>query len=253
MRKILSIVHYEYRMQIRRRAAWGVFLAALAISLADNFPSAGNLARLEFLSQPEYFIHRIIGQDGLLMVFGLLFLLSDRIAADEKSGLKTVLMATPLGKGRYVAGKMIGALGFTLTMFCAFLLTDTLVYVVALPGGVSACEMAACVCRAAIVSVLPISIFVSFSAVAFPVFMDIRLFYLLAGMLFVLNVVHINSAGASPFYLITSGDLLRLIWVHPRWPQIDHASVRANLAFLLVSGAGAWLLPVLKRGFWRAE
>lgn len=56
MRKVLSIVYYEYRLQSRRPAAWAVLFAALLISLADNFPSAGNLARLEFLSQPEYFI-----------------------------------------------------------------------------------------------------------------------------------------------------------------------------------------------------
>ena len=39
-----------------------------------------------------------------------------------------------------------------------------------------------------------------------------------------------------PFYLITSGDLVRLIWVHPRWPFVDMGSVIANGFFLVGSG-----------------
>lgn len=254
MRKVLSIVYYEYRLQSRRPAAWAVLFAALLISLADNFPSAGNLARLEFLSQPEYFIYRTIGMDGAIMAFGLVFLLSDRIPVDEKAGVKPLMMAAPLRKWQYIAGKMIGAFCFSYTMLCTFLLAGVLVYSIALPGGVSAVETAVYVCKAAVISILPVSIFVGFSAVAFPVFMDMRLFYLLAGMLFVLNISYVNSADASPFYLITSGDLLRLIWVHPKWPQIDHESVRANLVFLLACGFGAWgCLSAAKRRFWRAE
>ena len=49
---------------------------------------------------------------------------------------------------------------------------------------------------------------------------DIRLFYILAAILFGFNATYVGSAEAMPFYLITSGDLVRLIWVHPRWPFV---------------------------------
>ena len=48
MRKMFSVLHYEYKMQFKRLVTWGVLLVATALSLLDNFPSAGNLARLEF-------------------------------------------------------------------------------------------------------------------------------------------------------------------------------------------------------------
>ena len=53
MRKMFSVLHYEYKMQFKRLVTWGVLLVATALSLLDNFPSAGNLARLEFLNEPS--------------------------------------------------------------------------------------------------------------------------------------------------------------------------------------------------------
>ena len=58
MRKMFSVLHYEYKMQFKRLVTWGVLLVATALSLLDNFPSAGNLARLEFLNEPAYFVYR---------------------------------------------------------------------------------------------------------------------------------------------------------------------------------------------------
>lgn len=253
MRKVLSIIHYEYKLQMKRFATWGVLAAALLLSLPDSFPSAVNLARLEFLSQPAYFIFRTIGLDGLIMAFGLMFLSSNRFPVDEKTGVKPLMMASPVRKGQYIAGKLAAAFLYTLTMMCLFLFINVSAYYAAVPITVPFAGYIVPVCRAIITSVIPISIFVSFTAVVFPVLMDIRLFYLLAGILFVFNASHVNSADASPFYLITSGDLLRLIWVHPKYPQIDYASVWANLIFLLVCGFGSWILLIMKRKFWRAE
>ena len=62
MRKTLSILRYELHMQAKRPAVWGVFLAATAMAQLDCFPSSQNLARLEFLNQPAYFVHREIGR-----------------------------------------------------------------------------------------------------------------------------------------------------------------------------------------------
>lgn len=76
MSKLTSIIRYEYIMQMRRPAAWGILLAATALAQFDCFPSSRNLARLEFLNQPAYFIHRIMTFDVLLLMFGLSFLLA---------------------------------------------------------------------------------------------------------------------------------------------------------------------------------
>lgn len=258
MRKVLSIVYYDYKMQIGRVAAWGVLLAALLISLADSFPSAGNLSRLEFLSDPSYFIHRILGLDGPLLVFGLVFLVSNRLPVDEKTGVKPLMMAAPVERWQYILGKGLAGFCFVFTMMCTFLLAGVLVYSMALPvkpfsAEGFAAEVFRCVCKATVISVLPVSLFVGLSAAALPALTDIRLFYLAAGVLFAVNIFYVGSAEAAPFYLITSGDLIRLMWVHPKWPRIDDTSVRANLAFLLAGGFCPWTLLLVKRKFWRSE
>ena len=38
MRKMFSVLHYEYKMQFKRLVTWGVLLVATALSLLDNFP-----------------------------------------------------------------------------------------------------------------------------------------------------------------------------------------------------------------------
>ena len=58
-------------------------LVATAIALFDNFPSERNLARLEFLEQPVYFIYRTMSLDALIVVFGLMFLMSNRFSLDN--------------------------------------------------------------------------------------------------------------------------------------------------------------------------
>lgn len=253
MRKIFSIIHYEYKMQIKRIATWGVLLATTVIALLDNFPSAQNLARLEFLNQPAYFIYRTISLDTLIMVFGLMFLLSNRFSIDNKSGVKPLIMASPVRKGQYVAGKLLAAFVYTFTMLCIFLLLNTLIYCVGTPFEISMAEVVYTVLKSIIISTVPVSIFISFCSVVFPALMDIRLFYLLAAALFVLNASHVGTAEAMPCYLITSGDLIRLIWMHPKWPQIDMDSVMANLIFLLACGFVSLPLILFKRRFWRAE
>lgn len=253
MRKISSIIHYEYKMQFKRIATWGVFLAAEVIALLDNFPSVKNLARLEFLNQPAYFIYRTISLDTLIMVFGLMFLLSNRFTIDIKTGVKPLIMASPIRKEQYVAGKLLAALLYTFTMLCIFLLLNIAIYYMAAPFEISIVGVGVTILKAILISIVPVSVFISFCSVVLPALMDIRLFYLLAAILFILNASYVGGAEAMPCYLITSGDLIRLIWVHPKWPQIDMGSVRANLIFLLGCGFISWLALLFKRRFWRAE
>lgn len=253
MHKIMSIIHYEYKMQLKRIAAWGVLLTATGIALLDNFPSAANLARLEFLNQPTYFVYRTMSQDGLIVAFGLLFLLSSRFLLDRKTGVKSVIMASPIGEGQYIFGKLLGGFLYTFTVLCIFLMLNTVIYYVGTPFEIGIMECLVPLLKTVFISVLPVSFFISFCSVAFPALMDIRLFYLLSAVLFGVNASTTNSAGAMPFYLITSGDLIRLIWVHPRWPEIIMSSVQANLLFLLGGGVISCVLLCLRRKFWRAE
>lgn len=253
MRKIMSIIHYECKMQLKRIATWGVFLVATGIALLDNFPSAANLARLEFLNQPAYFVYRTMSQDGLILAFGLLFLLSNRFPLDKKTGIKSVIMASPIGKEQYIFGKLLGGFLYTFTMLFIFLMMNTAAYYMAAPFEIGIMECIAPLLKTIFISVLPASLFVSFCSVALPALMDIRLFYLLSAVLFGVNASTTNSAGAMPFYLITSGDLIRLTWVHSRWPEIIMSSVQANLLFLLSGGVISCVLLCLKRKFWRAE
>ena len=83
--------------------------------------------------------------------------------------------------------------------------------------------------------------------------MDIRLFYILAAVFFGFNATYVGSADTVPFYLITSGDLIRLIWVHPKWPFLHPGSGLANGVFLIGSGLLAGSLLFLKHSFWRSE
>ena len=82
---------------------------------------------------------------------------------------------------------------------------------------------------------------------------DIRLFYILSAVLFGFNATYVGSAEAMPFYLIAAGDLVRLIWVHPKWPFVDTGSVVANGCFLVGSGIVCGSLLFLKHNFWRAD
>ncbi len=253
MRKIISIVHYEYKMQLKRLAAWGVLIVATAIALLDNFPSETNLARLEFLNRPAYFIYRTMSLDALIMVFGLMFLLSDRLSVDDKRGVKPLMMASPIRKGQYLCGKLLGGLLYTFSMICIFLMLNTAVYCCAAPFEISIADCVVPLLKTLVVSALPVSVFISFCSIAIPAIIDIRLFYLLAAVLFVFNASFVGTAEAMPCYLITAGDLIRLIWLHPKWPQVDMGCVISNLMFLLGSGLISCASLFVKRRFWRSE
>ena len=235
MRKMFSVLHYEYKMQFMRLVTWGVLLVATALSLLDNFPSAGNLARLEFLNEPAYFVYRIVSLDSLVLLFGLMFLLAGRIPIDTKTGMKSLLISSALRKWQYVLGKLLGGFLYVFSMQCIFLLLNTTIYFIAAPFEISLIECIVPLVKAIFVSLVPVSLFVSFCS------------------MFGFNATYVGSAEAMPFYLITSGDLVRLIWVHPRWPFVDMGSVIANGFFLAGSGLVFGSLLFLKHKFWRSE
>lgn len=253
MNKTFSIVKYEYKMQIKHPATWGIFLAALILAMLDNFPSAGNLARLEFLNQPSYFTYRIMGIDSLLLLFGLMFLASGRIYMDKRRTIKPLLMSTPISKEQYVWGKALGGILFMFSLVSILLFLCTSIYLVFVPDKNQFTDYLLPFVKTLLFVGLPASLFVGACAVTLPVLMDIRLFYFIFSAPFIINAFTVGSAGPMPFYMITSGDLMKLIWQHPRYPFSDMASIYANLAFLLGCGLLSVFLLMLKRRFWRSE
>lgn len=186
-------------------------------------------------------------------MFGLMFLLAERFPLDHKTGMKLLLMSHALQKRQYILGKLLGGFLYTFSILCIFLAFNTAVYFAAAPFPV---PLAACMIpliKAIIVSAFPVSLFVGLSSVALPGMTDIRLFYLLAAILFGVNAAYVGSANAAPFYMITSGDLIRLIWVNPKWSFQDSGSILANGAFLVGSGLIFGSLLFVKHGFWRSE
>jgi len=253
MRKMFFISIFEYKMQMRRIATWGVFITATTITLLDNFPSASNLARLEFLSQPNYFVCRAMSLNGLILVFGLMFLLSNRFHVDHKAGVKSLFMAAPIQKGQYIGGKLFAGFLYTLTIIILFLVLNTTAYAIFSPIKSGVAEYLMPLGKTIVVSAIPVSFFISFCAIAIPAVVDIRLFYFAISVVFIINAATVGSAEKMPFYLITAGDLIKLIWQRPKWPFNDMTSIAANLMFLIGCGLLSWLLILCKRKFWRAE
>ncbi len=253
MRKIIAIIHYEYKMQFKRPATWGVLLAATVFALLDNYPSAGNLTRLEFLNDPAYFVYRTMSLNGFVLLFGLMFLLAERFPIDNKTGMKLLLMSHALQKWQYILGKLSGGFLYTFSILCIFLALNTAVYFVAAPFPIPLPACTLLLVKVIIVSAFPVSLFVSLCSAALPGMIDIRLFYLLAAILFGVNACYVGSANAAPFYMITSGDLIRLIWVNPKWSFHDTGSILANGAFLMGSGLIIGSSLFLKHRFWRSE
>ena len=140
MRKTVSILHYELKMQAKRPAVWGVFLAATAMAQLDCFPSAQNLARLEFLNQPAYFVHRVMTLDALLLLFGLAVLLANRFPADRKNAMGHLFRSYPLERRQYILGKLLGGFCLAYLLTALFLLCNTAVYVLAAPFAIAPWE-----------------------------------------------------------------------------------------------------------------
>ena len=112
-------------MQAKRPAVWGVFLAATAMAQLDCFPSAQNLARLEFLNQPAYFVHRVMTLDALLQLFGLAILLANRFPADRKNAMGHLFRSYPLERRQYILGKLLGGFCLAYLLTALFLLCNT--------------------------------------------------------------------------------------------------------------------------------
>ncbi len=245
MRSIHAIAKYELKMQLKNIGVWLVLAFALAMGLLDNFPSAANMKRLAFLTEQGYVVSRILSQEGVLLLFGLMFFISGRIRDDRKRGTMELFMGSPLAKCQYLWGKISGNYGFTLLMTLLLLLLNALVHFIFNPGRFTLTPYAVGFLALAI----PACFFVTACAVALPMVMDIRLFYILFSVYFIINVGVISAITRS-IYLFQP-DLLKLLYKYESFETIHYTKLLWNLTFLIGAGMLSILLLSLNKRFWR--
>lgn len=253
MNKLVSIIKYEYKMQIKRISGWSVLLFVLVSSMMDCLPTASNLARIEFLGDIQYYVRRVFSFDGLILLFGILFLTAGRLVDDRTSYRRDLFMTSPIGKASYIAGKLLGNLLFALTLMYSLLIISLCGFAVFSETGISFWSYFGAIINVSLFIILPATFFVVASSVMLPEVMDIRLVYLLYSILFLVNAFSTDAAEARPFYIFTQGDLAKLIWQHPKYMDIYVGSVCLNLLFMIGIGAFAIILVAVKQRFWRSE
>lgn len=248
MRNIATILKYEISMQIKSVRLWVVFAFALAVALLDNFPSEANLDRLDFLTDQGYVVSRILAHAGVLMLFGFMFLLSDRIRGDRKKGISELFMASPLSKKQYIWGKVLGNYVTVLFTMAIYFAINALVQLVHNPGPFSPVPYAVGFFAMAV----PACFFVSACAVALPAVIDIRMFYVLFSIYFLMNTdfIYTENGMIRSLYLFQK-DILKLVYTYIQFEQIIPAGLLWNLAFLICSGIGAILLLKCRKSIWR--
>lgn len=74
MNKFAVISKYEYKMQIKRIAGWIVLVFVILSAMMDCLPTASNKTRVEFLRDIHYYVRRVFSFDGLILLFGVMFL-----------------------------------------------------------------------------------------------------------------------------------------------------------------------------------
>lgn len=253
MNRMFAVSKYEYKMQIKRIAGWLVLLFVLVSAMMDSLPTTDNLKRIEFLYDIHYYVRRVFSFDGLILLFALMFLMAGRLVGDRKTACRDLFMAAPIGKGSYIGGKLMGNFLYALSLMYLLLIAAMIGFAVFSDSETSFIDYISAFGEVSIYIILPATFFVTASSVMLPEIMDIRLFYLLFSILFLVNAFSSDTGTAVPFYIFTQGDLAKMIWQHPRWPVIHMGSAALNLLFMLGTGGLSIVLVWCKRRFWRAE
>lgn len=251
MSNLFSIAKYEYKMQIKNLASYGILLFAIITAFMDNLPTLQNTSRLEFITDVHYFVRRIFSFDGLILLFGVMFIISNRLIIDKKRGIKEIFMSLPIKKSDYIGGKFLGNFFYTITLMYILLAVSLIGFIIFNPVKVNITDYITAIFNVSICIILPASFFVVASSVFLPEILDIRLFYLIFCILFLVNVFSTSSAEISPIYLFTQGDLSKIVWLHPRIQEIDIRSAICNLLFMLGIGGTAITIVAVKPNFWR--
>ncbi|HBC27179.1 MAG TPA: hypothetical protein DC013_07180 [Ruminococcaceae bacterium] len=249
MSKSALIARYEFKMQIRKIGGWLVFAFSLALALFDDFPSAGNLNRLSELHKQGYVVYRLIGQPGILLLFGLMFPVSVRIYGDWKKGTLDLLTTAPIRKAQYLSGKFLGSFAYLLCMTGIYLAGNGIIQAIFTPGEFTAVPYLIGFAAIAI----PACFFLAMCALAIPMLIDIRLFYAVFTAYFMANLIIVppKGVGELPFWFLLTGGLSRLVYRF-NLNTLNFGNILLNLAFLLGIGLFAGLLLRAKRQYWRA-
>lgn len=254
MNKLLSISKYEYKMQIKRPVGWIVLLAVFIFSMLDCLPTAANMTRIEFLYDIHYYVRRIFSFGGLILLFGIMFLSAGRLVDDRKTGCRDLFMAASIRKSCYIGGKLLGNFLYALTLMYALLLASIIGYVIFSRADIPYSDYFSAIFYVSFCIIIPSSFFIVASSVMLPEVIDIRLFYLIYSVLFLINAIFTGDAEkAAPCYIFTQGDLAKLIWQHPKSPEIFLGSAILNLIFMIAVGTAAIALVATKRKFWRTD
>ncbi len=250
MNKSALIAKYELKMQIRRIGGWQVFAFSMVLALLDNFPSAANIKRLAELPKQGYVVYRLIGQPGIILLFGLMFLLSNRIRGDRKNGTLDLFTTAPIRKPQYLCGKILGNFGYLLCMTGLYLAVNGVIQAVFTPGQFTAIPYFV----GFITVILPACFFIAMCSLAIPVLLDIRLFYAAFAVYFMANLIIVPEKGVSdlPFWFLLTGGLSRFVYRF-NLNTLDFGNIMANLVFLLGIGIFAFAFLFAKRRYWRAE
>jgi ABC-type Na+ efflux pump permease subunit len=250
MNKSVLIAKYELKMQIRRIGGWLVFAFSMIVALLDDFPSEANVKRLAELTKQGYVVYRLIGQPGIILLFGLMFLLSNRIRGDWKKRTLDLFTTAPIRKSQYLTGKILGNFGYLLCMTGLYLAINGAIQAIFTPGQFTAIPYFV----GFIVVILPACFFVSICSLAIPVLLDIRLFYAVFAVYFMANLIIVPEKGVSdlPFWFLLTGGLSTFVYRF-NLNILNFGNIMANLAFLLGIGIFAFVLLIAKRRYWRAE
>lgn len=250
MNKSALIAKYELKMQTKRIGGWLVFTFSMFVALLDDFPSEANVKRLAELPKQGYVVYRLIGQPGIILLFGLMFLLSNRIRGDWKSGTLDLFTTAPIRKSQYLTGKILGNFGYLLCMTGLYLAVNGVIQAIFTPGQFTAMPYFV----GFIAVILPACFFVAMCSLAIPMLLDIRFFYAAFAVYFMANLIIVPEKGVSdlPFWFLLTGGLSRFVYRF-NLNTLDFENITANLLFLLGIGFFAFTLLFAKRCYWRTE
>ncbi len=157
-------------------------------------------------------------------------------------------MASPLRKAQYIWGKLLGNYAALLLVMAAYLGIHAVAQYFYTPGHFTLLPyvvglFAMCV---------PACFFVSACSVALPVVMDIRLFYVMFSVYFLMNsdFIYTENSILRSLYLFQS-NMLKLVYTYKSFEIIMIQKLLWNLAFLLCVGLASMLLLQGNRRYWR--
>lgn len=181
-----------------------------------------------------------------------MFLIAGRLVGDRKTGCRDLFMTAPIRKISYIGGKLIGNFLYALSLMYMLLMAALIGFAVVSQVGTPIKDYISAVLEVSIYIILPATFFLTANSVMLPEILDIRLFYLLFSILFLVNAFWSDTGTTAPFYIFTQSELAKMIWQHPQQPMIHLKSAVLNLLFMLGTGGLAITLVSHKHRFWRA-